>query len=359
MKVLLVGEAVRDLDAGVEFYEMQSAGLGDYFLDSLLQDLETLAHQGGSHQLLMGSHRKLASVFPYAIYYRIEHDVVRVLAILDCRRDPSRIKERLMSVQEQARSYPENRPPDLLREQHYKISEVTVHQMPEQERPRELCDRIGMENLADKHLIALILRSGVRGHNVVDIAEGLLKEYGTLQTMAQVSVEDLARVPGMGKVRAQVLKAALELARRVTAAPPDRRMTVRTPPEALQALLSHGVATHREFETFWVILLNRRYQLCRPPLEITRGILDASLVHPREVFKEAIRANSAALLLLHNHPSGDPTPSAEDIRITRQLVDAGKVVQIDVLDHIVVGSAAAGGREYVSLRESGLVSFGG
>jgi len=248
---------------------------------------------------------------------------------------------------------------DRVREQHYKISDVTVRQIPAQERPRELMDRLGAESLADKHLIAIILRSGVRGHNVVDIAEGLLREYGSVQAMAQVSVEDLALVRGMGRVRAQVLKSAFELARRVAAPPPQPKLAVRTPPEAMQALRAHGVATDREFETFWVMLLNRRYQLCRPPLEITRGILDASLVHPREVFKEAIRSNSAAVILVHNHPSGDPTPSAEDIRITRQLVDAGKVVQIDVLDHIVVGGAPHVGREYVSLRESGLVNFSG
>lgn len=250
------------------------------------------------------------------------------------------------------------RQPDALREQYYKFSDITVHQIPEQERPREMFDRLGAENVPDKQLIAIILRSGVRGHNVVDIADGLLREYGSIATLAEVSVDDLARVRGMGKVRAQVLKAALELARRITSAPRQQKFIVRTPPEAMAALKAHGIATHREFETFWVMLLNRRYQLCRPTLEITRGILDASLVHPREVFKEAIRSNSAALVLVHNHPSGDPTPSAEDIRITRQLVEAGKIVQIDVLDHIILGNAQSAGREYVSLRESGLVNFG-
>jgi DNA repair protein RadC len=249
--------------------------------------------------------------------------------------------------------------PEALREQYYKISDITVHQIPEQERPREMFDRLGPENIPDKQLIALILRSGVRGHNVVDIADGLLREYGSIATLAEVSVDDLARVRGMGKVRAQVLKAALELARRVATAPRQQKLVVRTPPEAMQALKAYRIAMQREFETFWVMLLNRRYQLCRPPLEITRGILDASLVHPREVFKEAIRSNSAALILVHNHPSGDPTPSAEDIRITRQLVEAGKIVQIDVLDHVIIGSPQNNGREYVSLRETGLVNFSG
>lgn len=254
---------------------------------------------------------------------------------------------------------PPDRQPDALREQFYRISDTPLRQTPEPERPRELFDRLGAENVADKHLLAIILRSGVKGRNVVDIAEGLLREYGSLAALAQAQVSDLAGVKGMGRVRAQVLKAALELARRIAMPRQAPKLSVRTPAEAVHALKAHGIAVNREYETFWVMLLDRRYQLSRPPVEVVRGIVDAAIVHPREVFKEAIRTNSAALILVHNHPSGDPTPSAEDVRVTRQLVEAGKIVQIDVLDHVVVGRATEGAREYVSLRESGLVSFGG
>lgn len=251
------------------------------------------------------------------------------------------------------------KPPSALREQFYPLSERTVLQIPEQERPRELFDRLGAEQMSDKHLIAILLRSGIKGRNVVDMAEGLLREYGSLSALAEVSTSDLSRIKGMGRVRAQVLRASFELSRRLSASQKQATAVVRTPPEAVAALRSHVSAEQREFETFWVLLLDTKYRLRRPPVEITRGILDASLVHPREVFKEAVRSNSAALILMHNHPSGDPTPSAEDVRITRQLVEAGRVVGIDVLDHVIIGRGQAGGRDHVSLRESGLVSFGG
>jgi DNA repair protein RadC len=253
-----------------------------------------------------------------------------------------------------------NKPPDALREQHYKFSEFKLQDaLPEHERPREMFDRLGAEQVPDKHLLAIILRTGVKGRNVLDLADGLLREYGSFAAMAQASVQDLQNVTGLGPVKAQQLKAVFEIGRRSSVARQTSPLLVRTPSETLHALRLHVSAEQRDYETFWVLLLNRRYHLVRPPLEITRGILDASLVHPREVFKEAIRSNSAALILAHNHPSGDPTPSSEDIRITRQLVEAGKIVQIDVLDHLIVGNAHNAGREYVSLRESGLVNFGG
>lgn len=246
-----------------------------------------------------------------------------------------------------------------LREQHYRISERTVKDMPEADRPRELFDKLGAEQLPDRHLIAIILRSGVRGRNVLDLAEGLLREYGSLTALAAVSADDLAGVKGIGRVRAQVIKSALELGRRASVTQGPATVIVRTPEEAVRTLREHTGVASREVESFWVMLLDIKYRLRRPPLEISRGILDASLVHPREVFKEAIRSSSAALILLHNHPSGDPAPSAEDIRITRQLVEAGRVMDIDVLDHVVVGRGAGGTRDFVSLRESGLVSFQG
>lgn len=248
--------------------------------------------------------------------------------------------------------------PAAVREQLYPASVQPVKDIPEAERPRELFERLGAQQTSDRHLIAIVLRSGVRGRNVVDIADGLLREYGSLHALAQVSVEDLAAVKGMGRVRAQVLKAALELGSRSATARNWETMSVRTPIEAVAALRGfHPTVSTSEVESFWVLLLDTRHRLRRPPLEITRGILDASLVHPREVFKEAVRSNSAALILMHNHPSGDPTPSAEDVRVTRQLVEAGRVVDIDVLDHVVVGRPAPGCREFVSLRESGLAAF--
>ena len=131
---------------------------------------------------------------------------------------------------------------------------------------------------------------------------------------------------------------------------------VRTPEDA--ARLVRDRARTCEGEVFWTLLLDKKYKLRRPPVEITKGILDTSLVHPREVFKEAIRSSSAAIVVLHNHPSGDVTPSAEDLRITRQLVEAGKIVDIEVLDHVILGRASIGQeKDFLSVRESGLVKF--
>lgn len=250
---------------------------------------------------------------------------------------------------------PEEKPP-AWREQYYEGARP-LRDVPEGSRPREVFDRLGPEGMSDAQLIALLLRSGIQGRSVMELAEGLLREYGSLHALAEASATDLAAVRGMGPVRAQVLKAALELGRRLPAASAETPQYARTPEEAAALMRREVLAS--DVECFWVLLLDRRYRLKRPPVRITRGILDASLVHPREVFKEAIRTGSAAILLVHNHPSGDPSPSAEDIRITRRMVEAGKVVDIEILDHVIMGRAmGADPRDFVSLRESGLVAFG-
>lgn len=243
----------------------------------------------------------------------------------------------------------------MLREQFYAFSRP-MRDVPPEERPREIFDRVGPENMTDKQLLALILRSGVRGRSVADLAEGLLQEYGSLSALAEVSTSDLASIKGMGRVRAQVLKATFELARRLAARGDAAPVPIRTPADAAAIMRSEALGL--DVECFWVLLLDRRYRLRRPPLRVTRGILDSSLIHPREVFKEAVRTSSAAVVLVHNHPSGDPSPSAEDLRITRQLVEAGKVMDIEVLDHIIIGRAEQGrSSDYVSIRETGLVAF--
>ncbi len=249
----------------------------------------------------------------------------------------------------------EKQDPLVLREQHYAFSRP-MRDVPEAERPREVFDRVGPEHMTDKQLLALILRSGVKGRSVTDLADGMLNEYGSLGALAAVSASDLAAIKGMGRVRAQVVKASLELARRLAARGDAAPAPVRTPEDAARLLRHETLAS--DVECFWVLLLDRKYRLRRPPLRITKGILDASLVHPREVFKEAVRTGSAALVLVHNHPSGDPQPSPEDIRITRQLVEAGRIMDIEVLDHIIMGRAEEGrSHDYLSLRESGLVAF--
>jgi len=233
-----------------------------------------------------------------------------------------------------------------------------VRDMPERLRPREEMERMGAQNVPDDVLLAILLRSGARGANVVDLARKLLRDHGSLTALARCSVNDLARAAkGMGRVKAQVVVAALELARRLNQEALPPRYRVRTPEDAARLLRDR--ARVLETEVFWALHLDAKNFMKGEPAEVTRGLLDASLVHPREIFRDAIRAATAAAVLVHNHPSGDPSPSAEDIRVTRQLVEAGKIVDIRILDHVILGKAAEpGGRDFVSMRESGTVEFG-
>ena len=206
-------------------------------------------------------------------------------------------------------------------------------------------------------LIAVLLRSGVKGRNVASLAEELLCHYGTLSAMARASAEELADHHGMGRVKAQVLKAALELARRLSDECLEDRPPLRTPGQVAEVLRERARALDQE--VLWLLLLDTRYRLLRAPEEISRGILDANLVHPREVFRRAVGHAAAAVILAHNHPSGDTTPSAEDVRVTRQLVEAGRLMDIEILDHVIVGCPSGSDRQaFFSLRESGMVTFG-
>lgn len=233
---------------------------------------------------------------------------------------------------------------------------LRMKDMPAQLKPREMFDRVGAQHVPDQTLLALILRTGAQGVNVVDLAEQMLRKYGTLTALAQAPIEELQKIKGMGRVKAQMIKAALELARRmaIEAVPEDHRIA--TPDDAVMMLRER--ARVAEEEIFWVLLLDTKNRLKRAPIEISRGTLNASLAHPREVFKEAVRSSCASVVLLHNHPSGDPSPSVEDLRVTRQLVEAGKVLEISVLDHIIVGRKRVDQTvDYISLREAGLVAF--
>lgn len=240
--------------------------------------------------------------------------------------------------------------------QYPEISRNRIKDIPEDERPRELLDRDGAEQVNDRILLAILLRSGIRGRSAVDLANELLNRFGSLPALAGEPVEEIARIHGMGRVRAQVIKAAMELSRRLQRSQIDERAEVRTPADVARLIWADSRSL--EVEQFWVILLDTKYRLRRPPQAISRGILDACLVHPREVFKEAIRACAAAVVLVHNHPSGDSAPSREDIKLTRQLIEVGRIMDIEVLDHVVIGTRSERNPSgFTSLRESGLVSF--
>lgn len=237
-----------------------------------------------------------------------------------------------------------------------------VCDMPVRLRPREAADRQGIENVSDAVLLAILLRTGSRGVNVMDLAEMMLMKYGSLTALSRVSVGEMTSdrsLKGLGRVKAQIVKAALDLARRMADETRDERGGfVRTPEDV--AGVMRELARGLDHERFWVLNLDTRNRLKAHPHEVSKGILDSSLVHPREVFKPAIQGGCAAVVLVHNHPSGDSTPSAEDVRMTRQLVQAGQVIGIKVLDHVILGRRThEQARDFLSLRESGAVEFDG
>jgi DNA repair protein RadC len=233
---------------------------------------------------------------------------------------------------------------------------MRVCDIPARLRPREELDRRGAASLSDAMLLAVVLGSGTRGINVVDLAQGLMRHYGSLTALSEAPLNELCRFRGIGRVKAQILQAALQIGRNMCGEQLPAGHAVRTPQDVARIMADR--ARPLDAETFWCLLLDAKNRLKCRPLEVTRGLLDASLVHPREVFRDAVRSAAAAVVLAHNHPSGDPAPSAEDLRITRQLVEAGRIMDIKVLDHVVLGRAADGEQPaFTSLRESGLVSF--
>src|SRR5215813_5631631 len=215
------------------------------------------------------------------------------------------------------------------------------------DRPRERLYWSGADALADVELLALQLGSGTRGRSAVDVAREVLATYGSLGELAARDAEELARVPGIGPAKAARLVATFELTRRLRARSPATRVTLAGPAEVYAAFSPLMEDLRRE--VFRIALLDAKNGLLRDRV-ISEGTLSASLVHPREVFKPAILESAASVILIHNHPSGDPTPSREDVRLTRQLVECARLLDLRIHDHLVIGHG-----RFVSLAERGVV----
>jgi DNA repair protein RadC len=230
-------------------------------------------------------------------------------------------------------------------------SGIRIRDLPLNERPRERLVNDGAEALKNSELIAILLRTGMKGVSAIQVAEQLLTKFETLDALSRAGIEDLRRVKGIGRDKAVALKSAFTLARRMAAELRQESPTLDSPDRIADLLREDNRAY--EVENFQVVLLNTRRRLIRVET-ISQGTLDTILVHPREVFKQAIAANAAAVVLAHNHPSGDPTPSEADIKVTRDLIRAGQLLKIEVLDHVIIGRATKERpRDYVSLRELG------
>lgn len=214
------------------------------------------------------------------------------------------------------------------------------------ERPRERLKHQGAQALSNAELIAILLRVGTRGENVVRVAEKLLIQCNGIAGLARASISELSAIKGVGDAKAIQIKAALELGRRLAIASPDERPVVKSPADAAN-LLMFEMSAHEQ-EHMRVLLLDTRNHVIGSPT-IYIGSLNTAVIRIGELFREAIRHNCAAIIVAHNHPSGDPTPSPEDVRVTEQVVSAGKMLDIDVLDHLVIGN-----QRFVSLKERGL-----
>ncbi len=223
----------------------------------------------------------------------------------------------------------------------------TIRDLPVSERPRERLQKFGVEALSAQEILALILGRGIAGESVTVTAQRLLSQFGNLRGIAGASLEELAEVRGIGPAKASQLKAAFELANRLEGyAETGEKPLVKTPNEV--SALVRGRLKGKKKEHFLALLLDTRGQLIKVA-EISVGSLDTSVVHPREVFKEAMSASASSVIFVHNHPSGDPEPSEDDIKLTKRLAQAGEIMGIEVLDHLIIGD-----KNYLSLKSKGL-----
>ncbi|MCJ7576159.1 MAG: DNA repair protein RadC [Dehalococcoidia bacterium] len=223
----------------------------------------------------------------------------------------------------------------------------TVRDLPLSERPRERLLKLGSEALSAQEILALILGRGTRGESVMMISQKLLGRFGNLKGVANASVEELTQTKGIGPAKAAQIKAALELSRRLDADVGEKpKPVLKSPDDVVDEVRSQLKGKKKEH--FLVLCLDTRNRLINRKL-VSIGSLDTSIVHPREVFKEAVSSCAASVIFAHNHPSGDPEPSKEDIELTKRLAKAGEIVGIDVLDHIIVCD-----RSYLSLKARNL-----
>lgn len=221
-----------------------------------------------------------------------------------------------------------------------------IKEMPKSERPRERLELYGEAALSNAELIAIALRTGSRTENALGLAQRLLTAFQGLGGLAQASVRELCEVSGIGPAKAAQLKAALELGRRLILSSGDSRPRITCPADAANLFLA-AMSTEAQ-EQLRVMLLDSRHRVQRMSV-VYVGNVNTSMIRVAEVFRQAVKDNSAAIVVAHNHPSGDPTPSPEDVRVTEQMVRAGEMLDIEVLDHLIIGK-----QRYVSLKERGL-----
>lgn len=220
--------------------------------------------------------------------------------------------------------------------------------LPDSEKPREKLVNFGSEPLSDAELLAILLRTGNKNKTVLELAQEMIKNYG-LQGLAQMEVEELkSEISGIGLAKAAEIRAVFEIAARVQNKSVNSKKTISGPGDVADIMINK--LQHLKQEHFFTILLTTKNTIISYE-EISRGGLNIASIFPREVFNKALKKGAAKMILVHNHPSGDPTPSSEDINLTNRLMEAGKLTGVRVLDHIIIGEG-----EYISLKEQGLIN---
>ncbi|MBD7935678.1 MULTISPECIES: RadC family protein [Cytobacillus] len=224
---------------------------------------------------------------------------------------------------------------------------LMIKDFPQDERPRERLMQSGPESLSNHELIAILLRTGTKDESVLQLSNRLLTKFDGLRLLKDASLSEITEVKGIGQAKAIQIMAAVEIGRRMTNLTFDERYSIRSPEDAANYVMNEMRFLSQEH--FVCLYLNTKNQVLSKQT-IFIGSLNASIVHPREVYKEAFRQSAASIICLHNHPSGDPTPSREDIDVTKRLTECGKIIGIDILDHIIIGE-----KKFVSLKEKGYI----
>jgi DNA repair protein RadC len=223
---------------------------------------------------------------------------------------------------------------------------LTIHDFPAEERPRERLLNCGAQALSNAELLAILLRTGAPGENVITLSTRLLKEFGGLPGLAKAGLSDLTEVRGISTAKVAQFKAGLELGRRLLLSSPDARPQITCPADAANLLmLEMGSLVQENLRT---LLLDTKNRVLKQHT-VYVGNVNASIIRVGEVFREAVKENATAIIVAHNHPSGDPSPSPEDITVTRSIVEAGLLLSVEVLDHLIIGH-----QSFVSLKERGL-----
>lgn len=224
-------------------------------------------------------------------------------------------------------------------------STILIKDVPKEDRPRERLLKFGSSHLSNQELLAILIGSGTKDESVMSLSNRVLMHFEGLNLLKDATIEELTAIKGIGSAKGLLLLSALELGKRINQYKPDDRYVIRSPEDGADFVMEEMRNLNQEH--FIVLFLNTKNQIIHRQT-VFIGSLNASIVHPREIYREAVKRSAASIICAHNHPSGDPSPSQEDIHVTKRLVESGKMIGVELLDHLVIGN-----RKFISLKEKG------